>query len=213
MASFIRLGGIHWTPGWIGWGQVGRPRADGSSGRKEILGYSAKKSTSGRMSDEERQRRIVNVWHCRAVYALFNQGEVVYIGEGKLGDRLEKHWKQDILVGRWDSFSWLSPDVYSIPEMGDAAIAITEDALETTASAKELVELLELVAIRLGAPPANSQLPSNDKEIIWLTQVRSETSILPIEDKLDLLLQKIEEIKNQQEGAANGAPADAPANL
>jgi len=50
------------------------------------------------------------------------------------------------------------------------------------------VELLELIAIRLGSPEANKQLPRNDKDIRWLQQVPSEgRDVPPLEKKIDAL--------------------------
>ncbi len=193
--ALLKCGGIHWDPTLIGWGRIGRPPV-GINSRKEVLAYWSKKDTRGRLSDEEREKRTVNVWPCKAVYGLFEKGTCIYIGEGVLGDCLLRHWRNDTLVGRWDSFSWVSPDEYVInPDM--ASIAPVDDAtsgaLELTA--KDLIELLELVAIRLGSPQSNSQLPSNDKEIKWLDQVRSNTSLPPLEEKINRILAELADLR------------------
>ncbi len=185
--AIISLGGVHWDPLYMGWDKLGRPSAGGSSA-KEMLGYSAKKEGRGKLSAEERTRRTVDVWECHAVYALFERGRSIYVGEGKLGDRLEKHWKTDTLAGRWDSFSWLSPWLYEIPEQGNATVAAKQDDYAEQVNAKRLAELLELVAIRLGSPEANAQVPKSEANILWLTQWRSENSNYSMEEKLDQIL-------------------------
>jgi len=56
-----------------------------------------------------------------------------------------------------------------------------------------LVELLELVAIRLGSPEANAQLPKSEQSILWLNQWRSNYSRSTIEEKVDEVLKLIKE--------------------
>jgi len=188
--ALISLGGIHWNPNHVGWGKKGRPLA-GESSAKEMLGYNPKKDGRGKLSEEERKRRTIDVWECHAVYALFERGHCVYVGEGKLGDRMEKHWKTDALAGRWDAFSWLSPWEYQLPEAGDATLQPKADDYAEQISAKALVELLELVAIRLGSPEANAQIPKSESSILWLTQWRSAHSKTSVEEKLDQILEKL----------------------
>lgn len=190
--AIISLGGVHWDPLLVGWGKLGRPQS-GENSAKEMLGYNPRKEGRGKLSDDERQRRVVDVWDCAAVYALFERGRCVYIGEGKLGDRLEKHWKTDNLSGRWDAFSWLSPWEYSLPNAGKAEIAAKDDNYAENIRSKELVELLELVAIRLGSPEANAQLPKSEQSILWLNQWRSNYSRSTIEEKVDEVLKLIKE--------------------
>jgi hypothetical protein len=193
----LRIGGIHWDPYLIGWGQIGRPKK-GTVSKKELLGYWNKKHGKGKMSHADRTKRTVDFWKCKAVYALFDRGNSIYVGEGVLGDCLLRHWKNDTLVGRWNAFSWISPFDYGVDANGTASVQSVADTAQDTLTSKELVELLELVAIRLGSPEANSQLPSNDKNIKWMTQLRSTTSIAPLEDKIDEALELLAEIKKSQ---------------
>lgn len=186
--ALLSIGGIHWNPNHIGWGKLGRPQAREGATR-EMLGYSPKMDGRGKPPAEERQRRTVNVWKCHAVYALFERGECVYVGEGNLGDRMKRHWESDAFVGRWDSFTWLSPWEYELPAGQPAVLNERPDEYQEQVTAKSLVELLELVAIRLGSPNANSQIPSRDKEILWLTQARSQHSSSSLDEKLDEVLQ------------------------
>jgi hypothetical protein len=199
--AILSLGGIHWDPHFAGWGKVGRP-AEGAGSSKEMLGYSAKKGAKGKLSEEERSRRTVDVWSCHAVYALFERGRCIYIGEGKLGDRIEKHWKTDTLIGRWDSFTWLSPWDYQLPEQGNATVTAKADNYQEAIGAKQLVELLELVAIRLGSPEANAQMPKNESAILWLTQIRSKNALSTVEEKLDEALTLLKGL--QQQGQQGG---------
>ncbi|HMP73373.1 MAG TPA: hypothetical protein PKE55_08950 [Kiritimatiellia bacterium] len=191
----INIGGIRWNPHLVGWGVRGRPRKDVVPG-KDLSGYSPKKDGKGKLSDEERTKRTISFWNCHAVYALFERGQSIYIGEGKLGDRLFQHWRTDTLVGRWDSFSWVSPDRYILEADGSAKIEKADDHTEHKASTKEWIELLELIAIRLGSPEANSQMPKAVKNITWINQAPSIHAEGDIDAKVDKILSFIEAQKN-----------------
>ena len=191
----INIGGIHWNPHLVGWGVRGRPRKNAAPG-KDLRGYSPKKDGKGKLSNEAREKRSISFWDCHAVYALFERGQAVYVGEGKLGDRLLKHWKTDTLVGRWDAFSWLSPDEYILDGDDNATLKKAEDGAEHKATTKEWIELLELVAIRLGSPDANSQLPKAGEQITWIEQVPSEHADGDIEAKIGEVLKLLKEKYN-----------------
>lgn len=187
--KIIRIGGIHWDPRLVFWGSLGRNKSDGTS-TKGMYGYHTRKEGVGKHTDEDRELRTVDVWKCEAVYALFHEGRSIYIGEGILGDRLKMHWKDphDPLVGRWDSFTWISPWEYI---EGDGKVQVEVKApeqVEHSVRTKKLIELLELVAIRLGSPDANNQKPTDTEGIKWLRQVPSPGAEGGLEKKMDKML-------------------------
>jgi hypothetical protein len=187
----IKIGGLRWNPHLVGWGILGRPKKDEVPG-KDLSGYSPKNG-KGKLSDSDRAKRTISFWDCHAVYALFDRGQSIYIGEGKLGNRLLQHWRTDTLVGRWDSFSWVSPDKYSLQADGSSKLEKADDNAEHKASTKEWIELLELISIRLGSPKANSQQPKAAKIITWINQVPSIHAEGGLEGKIDSIRELIEE--------------------
>jgi hypothetical protein len=151
-----------------------------------MLGYYAKNNQAGALGHAKRQERTVDFWNCTAVYALFDREAVIYVGEGALGPRLLAHWRHDHLAGRWDSFSWLSPHGYEHTAGKPAKVTPSKPGKNITAA--KLVQLLELIAIRLGSPTTNRQLPRLARDVKWMQQVRAEHAQLSLEDKVDLLL-------------------------
>lgn len=141
-----------------------------------MLGYYPKKGSPGAIGKKLRSRLTLNVWDIDAVYALHREDDLVYVGEGKLGSRLLSHWRHDLLAGRWDVFSWVSPWSVENPDRnGDEKAKLKEPSQESVEfNAKKLGEVLELVLVRLANPRSNAQLPKMDQQIKWLTQRPSE---------------------------------------
>lgn len=108
--SLVKIGGYRWSSSDVGWGSRGKQKD------QELLGYQSKKPGGGRgsMKDSERELATLDFWKVDAVYALFSGSALVYVGEGKLGDRLRKHHRGVDLRGQWDRFSWLSPWDYDL---------------------------------------------------------------------------------------------------
>ncbi len=130
------------------------------------------------------------------MYALFTEGSLLYVGEGILGECLYRHHKSDEFVGRWDSFSWASP--WDLDTASASPKVVPWDAkASVTIGGKQLIELLETVLIRLTEPAGNRQNPSSDKAIKWLEQA-TPIGHMTLEDKIDLLLEKIEAIGLQR---------------
>ena len=182
--TLVRSGGYRWAAALAGWGK------QGVSNSKSLTGYLPKGDGAGRLADAAREKQTVNVWSAEAVYALYSGDRLVYVGEGLLGDRLWKHYRdvrKDLLVGRWDTFTWISPWEYGLPDKGGNA-TFKSVAPGAPASAKKLIEVLELVLVRLASPPGNSQLPSADKEISWLLQTRAPHAEGTIADNLRVLM-------------------------
>lgn len=185
----IYTGGHRWKAADVGWG---KPGVRSSS---EVLGYFAGQAQRGRLSDADRKKRVVNVWDIHAVYSIFAGDKLLYVGEGKLGDCLHRHYRTDHLIGRWDSFTWLSPYKYSADANGIGQIAGPQAADLTVADAKKCVELLELASIILCDPPTNSQLPAAEKQIKWMDQERSEHAEPTVLSEVAALKKTIEELK------------------
>jgi len=132
---------------------------------------------------------MMDVWNVEAVYSLFGDGRLVYVGEGILGDCLYRHHRTDEFVGRWDSFSWVSP--WSIDASGPTSAVVAWNATApVTIDGKALIEAIETVVIRLTEPDGNRQNPSADKHITWLEQAVPDGH-MTLEEKVDLLLEKM----------------------
>lgn len=178
------MGGYRWSAYSVGWGQKGR------NPTKEMLGYHAKKKGKGAISAEYRNKLTVNVWQVDAVYALHRDNQLVYVGEGNLGNRLLAHWRTDMLAGKWDTFSWVSPWWVENPEddgSSEAKLLFSSEEDPVPFNAKTLGEVLEMVLIRLAEPPANSQVPRMSNQMAWLTQVESRYADLTIHRATSLL--------------------------
>jgi len=106
------------------------------------------------------QRRKANFWQMSGVYALYMNNDLIYVGQASvenLGDRLKHHNTKDELRHRWNSFSWY----------GTRSVGKTRDTMglyrllspkkHGTASTKNLIDVLETLAIRIIDPPMNRQ--------------------------------------------------------
>jgi len=184
----IRLGGKHWRPELVAWG-------DGKRGAYEMLGIPETRASSQRQTPRS-HRDIVNVWNVHAVYALYDRHELVYVGEGLLGERLWEHRLNDSLRHRWDSFTWLSPATYVDPVEGreDARTDPGSDASRVVGSTKQLVRLLEFVGIQLADPSENRKVPWREGEVRWLLQRPAEEAKPGTERRLSDLDLKLEKI-------------------
>lgn len=184
--SLIKIAGYQWSLDLIDWGSPGRGK------RGTLSGYDPKREAGkkGRPSQAELQSKTVDLWIVEAVYALFTEGSLLYIGEGILGDCLYRHHRTDGFAGRWDSFSWVSPwdlDTTSTPP----ELKPWDGNAEFKIEGKQLVELLETVLIRLTEPVGNRQNPSSDGTIKWLDQTTPKEH-MTLEAKVDLILSKLD---------------------
>jgi len=186
--SIIKIAGYRWSLDLVEWGTTGR----GNKGR--LVGYPRKKQNGGRgrPSRDEVAAKMVDVWDVEAVYSLFGDGGLLYVGEGILGDCLYRHHRIDEFAGRWDSFSWVSPWTLDTTASPPHAVAWNPTA-PVTMTGKALIEALETVVIRLTEPDGNRQNPSADKHITWLEQA-IPAGHMSLEEKIDLLLEKMERL-------------------
>lgn len=186
----IRLAGKHWRPELVSW-------ADGKRGAYEMFGIPERRPKSERFpSVDGADPSIVNVWGIHAVYALYARHELLYVGEGELGNRMWDHRFADHLVGRWDSFTWLSPDEY-VPPSGPGARAAVKhrpDSAGQAGGSKGLVSLLEFVAIHLADPSENRKLHWREEQVRWLLQRASGNARPGVEKRLENLERRIEEV-------------------
>ena len=174
MAGQLLSAGWKWSPNLVGWGRPG-PNAT-----KEILGYWPRKldGSKGKLSDEQRARQVLNLWDLPALYALYKGQQLIYVGQGNpLGERLLSHYRVDHLVGRWDSFSWVSPsDVVIVGGQNYSPKRLALAAPPANVSGTTLDEFLtefEAFAIFFGDPVDNRQQPNFGEHTWWLEQRRS----------------------------------------
>src|SRR5262245_23325065 len=99
------VAGVEWHRALVYWGEPGRQAKDGPSKEAQMLGVYARKGAGGgkgRLEGAERLKRIADVWHVTAVYALFDGPRLEYVGEGVLGNELDKYRRDSSKV--WDGF-------------------------------------------------------------------------------------------------------------
>ena len=185
--SFVKTGGFRWSVDLVGWGSPGAAR------NRELHGYWNKGFGKGKPSKKTVKNATANVWSIQAVYALYSGTELVYIGEGQLGSRLLQHYRSDDLAGRWDCFTWLSPWEYQ-RDGKSATMQKWDPKVPVSMKGKQLVELLELVSIRLALPSDNRQQPEAKKSIKWLKQIRSKYAAGTLEDKVNELSDKLDRL-------------------
>jgi hypothetical protein len=174
MSGQILSAGWKWSPKLVGWG---RP---GPTPTKEILGYWPAKldDSKGKLTGDQRIRQTLNIWSMPALYALYQGRQLIYVGQGNpLGDRLLSHYRVDHLVGRWDSFSWVSPqDITTAGGQGGSPKKLELKAPAATLGRITINEFLsefEAFAIFFGDPVDNRQKPNFGNHTWWLEQVRS----------------------------------------
>jgi hypothetical protein len=109
----------------------------------------------GVRSDAKRQGKV-NFWNQVGIYALYANYQLVYVGQGGIGDkscvgdRLKHHTKYD-LAGRWDMFSWFG--LRKVVAEGKLGAKFT--LAQTTW--RNIADILEGVLIEIAEPPMNSQ--------------------------------------------------------
>ena len=152
-----------------------------------------KMDARGRPTPVEVATRTVNLAKVPALYALLFRAEPIYVGEADaLGTRLRQHLS-DELAGLWDEFTWVSPSDYClVGNPGAWQVSPWDPTLNVNATSKQIVELLELVAINFSKQGLNSQKPSLN--VKWLTQGRPGDLPVSPAQKLDELY---EWVKNQ----------------
>jgi hypothetical protein len=142
----ILIGGRNWRPSEVFWGKTG----PGNAGK--ILGYLPEFDTQGRPKQDDVKKKVVDVWNVTALYALSAGVSLVYVGEGVLGDRLLRHYQVDEFADRWDTFTWVAPDLYEVDATGQAKLTAPASPVVLGLSAKQLVELFELLVIQPRQP-------------------------------------------------------------
>jgi len=197
--AMILCAGANWSPELVGWGSAG-PKAN-----TELPGYYAGKLTNvaakGRLSDDQRKKQTLNFWDVPGIYVLYRGDAVVYVGkseDGGIGARLKQHHQADHLVGRWDTFSWVSPtpvvEVFPGNDATKPAEKIELGLLTTVPTITDLSGWLaevEALGILLARPLDNRQVPDLSKDIWWFTQVRSEHARLTQEEMIAAIHEKL----------------------
>ena len=190
--SLFKIGGYRWSSELVQWGSPGK-------GQHKFCGYDRRRGDgqAGAMSKTQIASRTVDVRDVEAVYALFQGQTLLYIGEGNLGARLVAHYRDDEYVGRWDSFTWVSPWQVKRRKRDPHAQYLSRPAkTPVKISAKQLIEHVETLTIRLAEPLGNRQNPSGKQHITWLTQI-VPSDFLTQEEKLNRVLKLVEDISAQ----------------
>lgn len=180
--GFIKIGGYQWSPQLIQWG------VPGYNERTAIKGYYGKRTDGGRgrISSSEIKARMIDLSPVEAVYAIYSRSDLIYVGEGKLGDCLRRHFKTDEFKGRWDSFCWASPwdlDIDGTPPK----LKPWNPIIAPRQTGKAIVEQLEAILVKFAAPRGNSQRKLKNKDIRWLIQAVPK-DYLDLEEKVDRIL-------------------------
>ena len=137
----VKAFGTYWNPELVDWGSRGRNNAGSMLGVSNIDGNNVD----------------VDVWGQTAIYALYDNFRLVYIGKVKstdtrsLGVRLREH-RRDRFAGRWDSFSWFG--LASITALGNLRAAGTRQL-----GPDVVLSTLESIGIALTDAPLNRQRP------------------------------------------------------
>jgi len=172
--NVLKIGGRRWRADYVFWGKPGRAQGI------DLRGYSV--GSQGRPTPKLISDRTVNLANVSALYALLHRAEPIYVGEAdKLGPRLRQHLSDD-LAGLWDEFTWVSPDSYSVDAAGKGLITNWDPTVAVNGTAKEIVELLELVAINFSRRGLNSQKPT--LKVQWLLQGRSPSAPLTTDERI-----------------------------
>ena len=114
----------------------------------------------GRRAATDLAAQTVDVAEFPSVYALYDSYQLLYIGQtGELGTRLKQHRDETRdLVGRWTTFSWLSPVALTYEPESDEQIRAERHDVQITLKEPEWREMLETFAIALAIPRINKQL-------------------------------------------------------
>lgn len=197
--AMILCAGANWSPELVGWG------SPGPGATSECLGYYAGKLTNhngrGRLGDEQRKKQTLNFWDVPGIYVLYRGDTVVYVGkseDGGIGARLKQHYQFDHLVGRWDTFSWVSPTpiVEEFPG-GDETRPAERIKLGTVPKDLASIPLpqwlaeIEALSILLARPYDNRQVPDLSKDLWWFTQLRSDHARLTQEQMVAAIYKRM----------------------
>ena len=170
-----------------------------------MLGYYAGKLSHhvprGRLTDEQREKQTLSFWDVPGIYVLYRGDAVVYVGkseDGGIGARLKQHHQVDHLVGRWDTFSWISPTpIVEVFPGGDQTKPAEKIELGTPPTAPGATSVsawlaeVEALGILFARPLDNRQVPDLSRDLWWFTQVRSKHARLTQEEMLSAIYEKI----------------------
>ncbi|MEL7429948.1 MAG: GIY-YIG nuclease family protein [Pseudomonadota bacterium] len=180
MPITIRNFGHYWSRNLVNWGARGR------NNNGDLLGYVTK----------ERVPRVTDFRDQIGIYVLFDEHrEVVYLGQTGNGNRrlflrLRDHTR-DHLRDRWTNFSWFG--FRSVNGDGSFREGQNPDSKIQGKNTDSLDEI-EAILLQLFEPRLNKQGPKWRTTDEYLQYVPSEYE--ESEDRVDLLLQKVEKIES-----------------
>jgi hypothetical protein len=104
------------------------------------------------------------------IYILFADYKPVYVGQanGSLFSRLQMHYRNDDLAGRWETFTWLG--MRKVLKGFDPKLS--NNASKFSINRKQLLDHLEAAMIHAFEPPMNGQEGRFGKAVIRYKQVR-----------------------------------------
>ncbi len=136
----IKTYGSFWDPSSVNWNGKGM-----TNGKATLLGETKRSS----------KKYTIDFWDAHGIYILYFNYEPVYIGKAvsknsTIGSRLRAHCSNH-LASRWNQFSWLS-----ITDFNTTTSKLSNPGRRTI-QPKEMVDLLEAVAIFIGNPKLNKK--------------------------------------------------------
>lgn len=113
-----------------------------------------------------------NFAHQTGIYILFADYRPIYVGKanGSLYARLQTHYKNDDLVGRWDTFTWFG--MRSVTAANSPNPGLSNNTSDFHIGREQLLKHFEGAMIHAFEPPLNSQDGKFGKQVIRYRQVR-----------------------------------------
>lgn len=108
------------------------------------------KNLAGTRKKPANDTREINVWTAAAIYGLYSDYRLVYVGQsgfGRLGPRLAEH-RTDRHAGRWDAFSFYSLSNFK-------ADGTMSKPGQRQLKSGHVLNTLEALGIRIMDPPGN----------------------------------------------------------
>lgn len=124
----LKCFGEFWNPAIIDWS------------KEELLGH---------IKDDKHTYEI-DFWGARGVYVLYENFRPIYVGKSEvsIGDRIAKHLGNR-LAGRWDMFSWYSPD-----KINKTTCTLNRPNVRNS-GISSIIKTFESIIILSTAPPLN----------------------------------------------------------
>ena len=149
--------------------------------------------TTRKLVGKMKGKRAFDGWNQRGIYALYNNFEIVYVGQADsrgLGVRLSEHLT-DRFGERWDSFSF-----FGICELDAKGAA--KRAAEVTVGPSSVIRSLELMAILLSDARLNrarGRFPDG-AEKAWQVEPERPSKNYQLDEKLRKIVSDVENLRD-----------------